>query len=224
MNWLPLHRNVQFNRLAYPDLLDSSVKDLIDVIKKPDFDRYDFEYRSLLGKKELFPNGWLDEVKDIHIISDGRYLDRYVPLMRAILTIENARRENKEPLEISLYFDSGFITVSSYLEDMLPGGKYLNFVWLYYHPLYQKPTNNTSRGKKPTGKRIYIQLFNCPFNHRDHDSRVLENQHYRYFDSRFKAWNSRWLQDTYWNDKNIKEFETSEELLRLMSDDICTKK
>ena len=139
INWLPLYRNIQTNIYrTNSGYSHSIVKDLIDVIKNPDFDRYNFEYRSLLSRKDYFPDGCLDEVKDIHIISDGHNfaLDLYLPLIRAILRRENVRRENSDtkPLEVLLYninFDSQWFSQwFNYLNievQVRPGANHLKF-------------------------------------------------------------------------------------------------
>ena len=102
---------------------------------------------------------------------------------------------------------------------MKPGSEQLKFVGdLTNHPLLRK--KSISGGKK-SKQTMYIHIVNSwlDFWTCDVFSKVLENQHHYYRDTRI----SIAMKQDCLNDKKIKDFESSEDLLRLMSGDICKK-
>eukprot|EP00111_Clytia_hemisphaerica_P001959 TCONS_00005517-protein len=98
---IPLHNIVLKSTKVFMDL---SLKSLIDVIKRPDYNRYDF-YRSIPFQPGFFNHTCLSKIKKIHIAMP-KLDDLYLPMAMAILDNENKRRKkggNLEPMEIIFY-------------------------------------------------------------------------------------------------------------------------
>ena len=84
-----------------PDI-PTKVNNLIDVIRDPNFDRYDFAYQSILSRKDFFNETCLKGVNKIYV-SYNLILDGYIKNALAILRMVNARRSKTdvEPLRIA---------------------------------------------------------------------------------------------------------------------------
>ena len=95
---MPLHRVIggSFHN-------DLALKNLKDVVKEPNFSRYDF-YRTIPLKEDFFNGNCLRHIDRLHITV--YFLnDLYLPMLLAIIGKENERRKKKniEPLKVVFY-------------------------------------------------------------------------------------------------------------------------
>ena len=117
VEWLPLHRYIQMyipngaidDELIDEDFIDLTIKELIDVIRNPNFDRYNMAYRWAMEKDDIFNPSCLKQIKKMHIMMNIWHAV-YLPVTLAILRKENTRREQekREPLEIFFLLSSRF--------------------------------------------------------------------------------------------------------------------
>eukprot|EP00111_Clytia_hemisphaerica_P014644 TCONS_00043159-protein len=94
------------------------LKDLLDVIKEPDFNRYEYMYQYLLSRDDLFNETCMTGITMIHIYTQLIPHDVYIPYFVALLKQVNALREIKktQPLRIKIYPQS-FLFTQSYFRD-----------------------------------------------------------------------------------------------------------
>uniref|UniRef100_A0A7M6DL03 Cnidarian restricted protein n=1 Tax=Clytia hemisphaerica TaxID=252671 RepID=A0A7M6DL03_9CNID len=104
-NWLPAHRLSFSFRTFLPEKSNTILKNLLDVIKEPDFDRYEYMHRYLLSRDDMFNETCMKEITRINIYMTFPD-DLYFPYFVALLKKVNALREIKKtkPLGIKIHF------------------------------------------------------------------------------------------------------------------------
>ena len=85
--WIPSNRLI-ITDIGYPYFIDPyeapKVKDLLDVMKEPNFDRYGFAYQSILSRKDFFNETCLKGITKIYM-EFSRFHDGYFKNAVAIL-------------------------------------------------------------------------------------------------------------------------------------------
>uniref|UniRef100_A0A7M5UYC7 Uncharacterized protein n=1 Tax=Clytia hemisphaerica TaxID=252671 RepID=A0A7M5UYC7_9CNID len=208
LNWLPLHRSIQI-RFTLDDI---NLINLIDVIKNPDYDRYEAAYRWISSRNDLFNSSCFGKIDKIHFLVFD-YWDYYYPMALAVLRKENDRREQEKlkPLKIIFY---SYLFHSSLIDlKRTAGGEYVEFVHTWEnHPLY----NNYNYTKNE--KEIFINVIDwmlglvCV----DYET-LLRNQDYHY-----REYRTRYGNNCYTRGKSIKTFGTMEELWEHTNHDMCS--
>ena len=213
--WLPLHRFIQIFLLDDMTLTDIVIKNLMDVIRNPDFDRYDMAYRRVMARNDFFTPSCLKGINKIHFLMSSLWYV-YLPMVMAILRKENNRREQEKqvPLEIIFYYNWGWPTNAHFY--LQPGGEYMKIVAGWgSHPLHKKHDFKRNR------ENVYIHLLDGWLDYNDcryYYKLLLRNQQYRYQIFR-KA-----RKDACYNEESIKTFGSIEELMDHMNYDICGSK
>ena len=151
----------------------------------------------------------------------------YLPIIRAILKKENTRREktNQIPLKMSLNFlfqdsYSGYDRIYHQQTKQLYYSDRKNSIiftrnWDEHHYYVTKETSNLDKN------HLYIHILDGKLQEKYCVlfSDLLEKQHYRYRDS-----NAKEKDPCYDDEKITKTFETGDDLIRFMSQDICSDK
>ena len=214
--WLPLHR--YFDREPYNSegtITDVMIKDLTDVIRNPDFDKYEMAFRWAMSRDDFFNLPCLKQINKLHIMVDD-WWDFCVPMALAILKKENTRRKRKwqlrKPLKIVLYYQYSFPSIDHFKNQ--PGGEFMEVMGYWWsHPLYNK--HNHTRNNKD----VFIHLLDGGLSEDQCEEfkLLLQNQdyHYRMFQT-FKS-----SKDACYNEESIKTFGSPEELFHHMTNDIC---
>uniref|UniRef100_A0A7M5V4B5 Uncharacterized protein n=1 Tax=Clytia hemisphaerica TaxID=252671 RepID=A0A7M5V4B5_9CNID len=100
--WMPVHRLLftDYHRFTTKMYLHQHLADLTNLIKNPDYNRYQFS-QSLPMSKHLFNETCLKDIEEIHI-KTFHLTDAYLPPAMWVTKNVNERRKrlNKEPLEI----------------------------------------------------------------------------------------------------------------------------
>ena len=110
LDWVPFHRSVHFEADSiFPKerdiIFDAHLQSLVDLIKNPDFNRYDFTYQSIRFSEKLFNASCMEKIHKIHVCLNGQWEDSVIlPTIWSIMKKENERRNTKDskPLEIIL--------------------------------------------------------------------------------------------------------------------------
>uniref|UniRef100_A0A7M5WSA2 Uncharacterized protein n=1 Tax=Clytia hemisphaerica TaxID=252671 RepID=A0A7M5WSA2_9CNID len=103
--WMPLQHLIFLDDTPSKLIRHQNLADLANLIKNPDYNRYQF-YQSLPMSKHLFDETCLKDIKKVHI-GIGIFNDAYIPPAMWVTNNVNKRRErlNKEPLEIIFYLN-----------------------------------------------------------------------------------------------------------------------
>ena len=219
MEWLPPHHYFHHGSSYEGPLFDLTIKNLMDVIQNPNYDRYDMTYRWVMASENLLSRSCLRQVNKIHILIDF-WWDVYLPMTMAVLRKENDHRkqERQTPLEIVFYYQYGYFWY--YRDDILkrqPGGEYVGIKYRQDHPLLHK---NESYKMNDDKENVYINLLDEKLFKRycEDNELLLQSQNYRY--RLFRSKSSR-LKNACYNDENIKIFASPEELFENISNDMC---
>ena len=108
--WMHLHRLIITSSWSLERIhleMPSQVKNLLDVIKEPTFDRYDFASRSMLLRKNFFNETCLKGVTKIYMRSFW-FFEGYLKFVIAILRTVNAIRSKERIEPLKFVYDSGF--------------------------------------------------------------------------------------------------------------------
>ena len=216
--WPPLHQYIQTHELPGGTVEDSTLKDFMDVIRNPNFNRYERTYRWALARNDFFNSSCLKQINKIHILI---YLwnDVYLSMVLAILRKENTRREQEkqEPLKVVFYYLKGNSFYNRF--KLEPGVKYIETGdhWRD-HPLLEK--SHYTRNKEDVFIHfmdgwfywLYGDLSSC----KDLYRLLLQNQQYHY-----RAFRSE-STDYCYNEGSIKTFGSIEELFDLINHDLCS--
>ena len=107
IDWIPKHRVFQLETpsisagFASPS---NSFKDLVDVLKNPNFDRYEYAYQGLVLRRDnLFTEKCFKDVKKIHITTAHRD-DIYLPMALAVLRKVNLQRKKNGLKRLEIIF------------------------------------------------------------------------------------------------------------------------
>uniref|UniRef100_A0A7M5VFL2 Cnidarian restricted protein n=1 Tax=Clytia hemisphaerica TaxID=252671 RepID=A0A7M5VFL2_9CNID len=208
-NWLPIYRfTFSFQSYAMPVKAKNIIlKNLLDVIKEPDFNRYEYMHQYLLSRDDLFNETCMKDITMINIyITEGIH-DVYFPFFVGLLKKVNALREikKKQPLRISFrtfttFFD--FITNArkKTMNGMFGPGLMMD-VW--------KPIDSDAVS-------LHIKIEEWERN--DYECNILSEpnvKHYRYASLR----SSDCL-----NAVKMKTFESMDDLIEMMNKDICKRR
>uniref|UniRef100_A0A7M5X5U4 Uncharacterized protein n=1 Tax=Clytia hemisphaerica TaxID=252671 RepID=A0A7M5X5U4_9CNID len=129
LNWLPLHRYIQMNLL-----IDINLINLIDVIKNPDYDRYEAAYRWISSRNDLFNSSCFGKINKITFLVKY-FREAFFPMTLAVLRKENDRREREKLKPLKMVFYS-FRYISPIIDlKRKAGGEYVEFVngWNNHH-------------------------------------------------------------------------------------------
>ena len=77
-------------------------------MKEPNYDRYDFAYRSILSRKDFFNETCLKGISKIYMRVDRIY-DGYFKTAIAILRKVNTKRRKRQKEPLKLVFHVGFV-------------------------------------------------------------------------------------------------------------------
>ncbi|XP_066935427.1 uncharacterized protein [Clytia hemisphaerica] len=106
-NWLPIYRGffLYLYESLPAEMMNVILKDLLDVIKEPDFNRYEYMYQYLLSRDDLFNETCMTGITMINIYTLIFPNDVYIPYFVALLKKVNALREIKktQTLRIKIY-------------------------------------------------------------------------------------------------------------------------
>ena len=94
---MPLHRLIYFYDLksTTEHYLNLRLNDLMDVIKEPDFDRYEFTYRMVESRNDLFNETCMGGIDYVNI-KVAFPSEQYLPIFIALLRKVNIRRMKKK--------------------------------------------------------------------------------------------------------------------------------
>eukprot|EP00111_Clytia_hemisphaerica_P009130 TCONS_00026816-protein len=155
--WIAPHRLIFFQQERA--FQASEYKNLIDVIKEPNYDRYKF-YQALKLEPEFFNETCLQNVNKIHIAMKYNQ-ELYLPLALRIVKRENERRKQTNftmnPLEIIFYSNHMSDTRSwdAILDNLQPKGQNVKLFGTWTrHPLYVR--NNYWYNTKPNYSDYYV--------------------------------------------------------------------
>ena len=145
---MPLHRLMLPNYEHYSDL---SLKNLIDVVKEPNFSRYGY-YRSVPFEKHFFNETCLSGITKL-LITVSYLNDLYLPMALAIIYKENEHRKksNIEPLKI-IFYSYDFVP-EILLNNLRLYDRNIEIKRWYQHPLMYEAISNEKR-------KTYTSLIN----------------------------------------------------------------
>uniref|UniRef100_A0A7M5V0H8 Cnidarian restricted protein n=1 Tax=Clytia hemisphaerica TaxID=252671 RepID=A0A7M5V0H8_9CNID len=122
-NWLPIYQGSFFftYESAPTEIRNVILKDLLDVIKESDFNRYEYMYQYLLSRDDMFNETCMTGITMIHIYTQLLLHDVYIRYFVALLKKVNALREIKktQPLSIKIYPTYLFVDTSSIFSIIL---------------------------------------------------------------------------------------------------------
>uniref|UniRef100_A0A7M5TQC4 Uncharacterized protein n=1 Tax=Clytia hemisphaerica TaxID=252671 RepID=A0A7M5TQC4_9CNID len=197
LDWLPLHRFIQ--TLVFSDIY---LINLIDVIKNPDYDRYDAAYQWISSRNDLFNSSCFGKIDKINFMVYS-FWEYYFPMTLAVLRKENDRREQEKlkPLRIIFWNYNGYYARIIDSKGKA-GGEYVEFVHRWKnHPLY----NNYNYTKNEW--EIFINVIDWMPEWVCEDYKTLlriQNYHYQEFKTRYEK--------NCYSSESIKTFGTMEEL------------